>query len=298
VQALCRDLGQLCQSLLDLFLLHFIVRQLFSEVAIVGCEIKVAVTTVVEEDHFGLSRFLAGQGLIVDGSDRMGRLGGNDKAFSLSKAHSRFEAGILVVGAGFRLSLLQEGTDAGCHAVVAQAACVNRGRDEIVAAVPAFAQDAEQTPGSIVDIAVNDGRFNTLVAAVTAADLLLGFPADINVGLPQALMFYPAMGYIAQLSLHIIPFALILPIAASIFRSWPVERRIWLAMGLAATVEAGFQVHAALSEALNLFVAMQLILFGIVELVLYRRYDYLSMYLFRLTYYGYWHILWGYLRLL
>ena len=41
----------------------------------------------------------------------------------------------------------------------------------IVAAVPAFAQEAEETPGSIVDIAVNDGRFETLVAAVTAAGL-------------------------------------------------------------------------------------------------------------------------------
>lgn len=36
-----------------------------------------------------------------------------------------------------------------------------------VSAVPSFAQDS-----TIVDIAVNDGRFDTLVAAVTAADLV------------------------------------------------------------------------------------------------------------------------------
>lgn len=61
----------------------------------------------------------------------------------------------------------------------------------IIAAVPAFAQDA---PGSIVDIAVNDGRFNTLVAAVTAAGL-----ADTLAGEGDFTVFAPTDDAFAML---------------------------------------------------------------------------------------------------
>ena len=40
----------------------------------------------------------------------------------------------------------------------------------VLTVVPALAQD-EAAPGSIAEIAINDGRFETLVAAVTAAGL-------------------------------------------------------------------------------------------------------------------------------
>jgi len=42
----------------------------------------------------------------------------------------------------------------------------------VATAVPALAAPPEQATQDIVDIAVADGRFNTLVAAVTAADLV------------------------------------------------------------------------------------------------------------------------------
>ena len=48
------------------------------------------------------------------------------------------------------------------------------------------------------------------MAAVTSADLLLGFPVDTHVGLPAALVFYPLMGLIAQLTLHVVPFTALL----------------------------------------------------------------------------------------
>ena len=45
------------------------------------------------------------------------------------------------------------------------------------------------------------------------------------------------------------------------------------------------------------FVAVHLVLFGVVQLYIFRRYDFISMNVFRITYYAYWHVAWGYLHL-
>lgn len=137
---------------------------------------------------------------------------------------------------------------------------------------------------------------------VTLADLILGFPADINVSLPASLVFYPTMAFIAQLALHIVPFAIALEIFTRFLETWPLRRRVWLSIGFASLPEAAFQLIDSQPEpgslsALSLFVGAQLFVFGLVELQLFRRFDLVRMYIFRLTYYGYWHILWGYLRI-
>lgn len=42
---------------------------------------------------------------------------------------------------------------------------------------------------------------------------------------------------------------------------------------------------------------LHIFLFNLTQLILFKRYDFLSMYLMRLTYYGFWHVAWGYFRL-
>ena len=134
------------------------------------------------------------------------------------------------------------------------------------------------------------------IAAVTLADVFLGFPSNINVTYPLSLLFYPAIGYVAQMALHIVPLALFLALVNVVFRSWSLERRVWGAIMLSATIEAIFQVDTT-SVWLSVFVVIHLFLFGVAELFLFRRYDYLTMYVFRILYYSYWHILWGQMRL-
>jgi hypothetical protein len=137
--------------------------------------------------------------------------------------------------------------------------------------------------------------------SVTLADVVLRFPVDINVPLPTALAFYPAMGYIAQIALHIVPFALLLLFGEFFLGSWTVRRRVWLSIALVAAIEASFQVGTSVTQgglsSLSTFVIAQLYLFGVAELYLFSRFDFASMYVFRLTYYCYWHIVWGDLRL-
>ena len=56
---------------------------------------------------------------------------------------------------------------------------------------------------------------------------------------------------------------------------------------------SGSLADATRSDALGIYVAIQLFLFGMTKLHVFRRLDLASMYLFRLAYYGYWHVLWG-----
>jgi len=136
------------------------------------------------------------------------------------------------------------------------------------------------------------------MVAVTLADVAIGFAAAINVRLPAALVFYPVMGCAAIVSLHAVPLALALAAARWLLRAWPEPRRVALAAAVAASGEAAFQWHFTQGPpALGVFVAAELYAFGVVELWLYRRYDFVSMLAFRMTYYAYWHVLWGALRL-
>ncbi len=132
---------------------------------------------------------------------------------------------------------------------------------------------------------------------VTIADLTAGFPRGINVGLPDSLLFYPAMGYVVELLLHAIPLALLLPLAGRIFRSWTANARIALCIVAVASLESVFQLSRATSH-LAVFTAIHVFLFGLAELYIFRRFDFISMYAFRIIYYAYWHVAWGHVRLL
>lgn len=141
------------------------------------------------------------------------------------------------------------------------------------------------------------------MVSVTLADLFLRFPADINVPLPIAAVFYPTIGFVAQMILHVTPFAVVLSVLTRLFPASSNSYRVWLAIVFAALPESVFQIGWSRAPGgglsmLDVFVAAQLFVFGLVELAVFRRFDYVSMYLFRLTYYGYWHILWGSVRML
>jgi hypothetical protein len=133
---------------------------------------------------------------------------------------------------------------------------------------------------------------------ITSADLILSFPRDINVPLPGALLFYPLMGYVVELFLHAVPLAILMPLAGVILKSWSATKRVWLCIALSAIPEAAFQAAAmSVSNVLTIFVTVHLFLFGLTELYVFRRFGFVSMFGFRMSYYAYWHIVWGHLRL-
>jgi len=136
------------------------------------------------------------------------------------------------------------------------------------------------------------------MVAVALADIGLGFPDGIHVAPPVGLLFYPVMGLLAQLALHVVPFVLLLGLLRRAWRSGAAEHHTWVAMVIVSGIECLLQSSGgrATGAALTTFVVVHLMVFGIAELTLFRRLDYLTMYAFRLTYYGFWHVAWGMLR--
>jgi len=142
----------------------------------------------------------------------------------------------------------------------------------------------------------------TLVLFTTISiliDLKVGYSEDINIRFPKSLLFYPLIGLIVEIIFHLIPITLVMLLARMFREKENQGKAILLGFILIAIIEPTYQVYfmesfpfwAVLAIWINLFV------FNIFQLQLLRKYDFISMYLFRLIYYALWHVLWGYLRL-
>ncbi len=139
-----------------------------------------------------------------------------------------------------------------------------------------------------------------LALPTVVADLIWAFPRDINVAPPQAFLFYPLMGYVAETAFHLVPLTAVLLLVRAVTGKCS-NRAVWIAILLAAAVEPVFQASGVFGTdsvaALDIFMLVHLYLFGIILLAVYRRHDFVTAYLLRLAYYLVWHILWGVGRL-
>jgi hypothetical protein len=148
-------------------------------------------------------------------------------------------------------------------------------------------------------LALSAGIATAFGVAIVVADLLIRYPEEMNVPVPQALLFYPAIGFVAEILFHVLPLALLLlalsPLAGRLGR----ERVVWLGITLVAVLEPTFQVlfeGKALTWG-DAYTWIHVCAFAFLQLYVFRHFDFVSMYAFRLVYYAYWHIVWGVIRL-
>jgi hypothetical protein len=133
-------------------------------------------------------------------------------------------------------------------------------------------------------------------------DLKGPFPADVNAAFPQSLPFYPVTGFGVEILFHVVPLAVLLPILTSVFKGMGQDTAIWIAIGLVALLEPAFQTVTGRPAGpvplwATAVVALNIFLINLAELALFKRFDFVTMYAFRLAYYAIWHIAWGHLRL-
>lgn len=134
---------------------------------------------------------------------------------------------------------------------------------------------------------------------VVAVDWFGGFPSDINVGAPESLLFYPTMALVAESVFHLAPLALlslVLSPAHRGLREGPPR------YGIVATalIEPTLQVFWASGQSpwwANAYVAVHVLVINLLGLYFFRRFGFFSAYVFRVSYYVVWHILWGFFRL-
>lgn len=136
--------------------------------------------------------------------------------------------------------------------------------------------------------------------AVILLDVRVPFPRDLNVPPPQSLLFYPAIGYVAEICFHALPLAVLLGVLGGLTRRHP-GALVWPSILLAALLEPVLQVGFGLSARPfswpDAYVAVHVFAFNLLQMYAFRRYDFVAMYSMRLVYYVCWHIIWGYARL-
>lgn len=155
--------------------------------------------------------------------------------------------------------------------------------------------------GSLRALPFSTGWAGLLAFVIVLVDYKVILPKDINVLFPASLLFYPAMGFVVEILFHLLPLALLLLILTSISKHLYYSRVIWPCIVLVSFLEPIFQTIAGYSQPYPIwlmgYVGLHIFLINFVQLSIFKRYDFLSMYVFRLVYYLIWHIVRGYLRL-
>jgi uncharacterized membrane protein YwzB len=148
-------------------------------------------------------------------------------------------------------------------------------------------------------VALSAALATVLAVAIVVADFFIRYPQDTNVPVPQALLFYPAIGFVAEIVFHVLPLALLLVVLSPLVGRLGRDRVVWLGIVLVAVLEPTFQVLFE-GKAFTWGAAytwMHVFAIAFLQLYVFRRFDFVSMFSFRLFYYAYWHILWGVVRL-
>lgn len=140
-----------------------------------------------------------------------------------------------------------------------------------------------------------------LALVMIAFDTKVVFPADINIPFPGSLLFYPAIGYFAEILFHLLPLSVLLVVLPYAFKNIDREKLVWVCILLVSLAEPVYQTVAGYSSPypswVMAYVAFHVFMISLCQLWIFKRYDFVSMYFFRLVYYLFWHIAWGYLRL-
>lgn len=133
------------------------------------------------------------------------------------------------------------------------------------------------------------------------ADSKIILPEDINRPFPDALLFYPTIGFVVEILFHVLPLTVLLVLTTSLFKNLTFAQVIWPCILFVALLEPIFQTILGYSRPypwwVMAFIALHIFLLNFTQLALFKRYDFLTMYTFRVVYYLLWHIVWGVIRL-
>jgi len=156
--------------------------------------------------------------------------------------------------------------------------------------------------GNLNGLLYSSGLAAVFGAVAILADYVLRFyAADINVRFPESLLFYPAMGFYAEIIFQVLPLTFALTILSRMSKGEHGWRNVWIAILVASLFEPAFQVFPLVSGQFPVWFAFfeffRIFLIIVSQLSFFRRYDFVTMYWFRIVYYSFWHISWGYLRI-
>ena len=132
-------------------------------------------------------------------------------------------------------------------------------------------------------------------------DYQVKFPINMNILFPESLLFYPVIGFCVEIIFHVFPLSVLLWMFSGPLRCTNSAKIVWLSIGLVSLLEPIFQAVSGLSTKfpgwVPLWIGFHVWLINLAQLVIFKRYGFVWMYLFRLVYYFFWHVAWGYFRI-
>jgi hypothetical protein len=150
-------------------------------------------------------------------------------------------------------------------------------------------------------LASASGLAALLALVMILVDRRAPLPADINVAFPDSLLFYPAIAYVVEVIFHVLPLSLLLMVLTSLSKNLGYGTVIWPCLVFVSLLEpvyhTVFNVSRQYPVSTTAYIALHVFLINLLQLLTFKRYDFVSMYGFRLAYYILWHILWGHVRL-
>ncbi|MSP21875.1 MAG: hypothetical protein EXR66_02465 [Dehalococcoidia bacterium] len=97
--------------------------------------------------------------------------------------------------------------------------------------------------------------------------------------------------------LHAVPLAILLTLLGRLFGGNASNTPVILSSGLVALIEPGLQLLCGLSGQpfswADVYTGPHVLAFTAVHLYVFRRYDFVALYSFRIIYYALWHVIWG-----
>jgi len=150
--------------------------------------------------------------------------------------------------------------------------------------------------------------YSSIVTVILASVMVLFdlntrvFSENINILFPKSLLFYPIIGFVAEVIFHILPFTLLVLIIGYFLKKLNKNKIIWFSILIVSLIEPIFQITnmdsgQQYSFWLFGYIGIHIWLFNLLQLYTLKRDGFIAMYLLRMIYYLIWHILWGYMRL-
>jgi hypothetical protein len=137
-----------------------------------------------------------------------------------------------------------------------------------------------------------------LAILIILVDTKSPFAEDINVLFPESLLFYPVIAFLADILFHIIPLVVTLIISLPFHKLINYKKFTMVLLVITAFIDPIFQIFFSTNETwVIVYMTFHVFFISLYEVFLFRKYGFVSMFLFRLSYYLFWHIIWGYIRL-
>jgi hypothetical protein len=163
-----------------------------------------------------------------------------------------------------------------------------------------FAIYKKGNPGGMLLSAILASILGIIIILV---DHKIVYPKTINVPFPESFAYYPSVGFCVEILFHVLPVSLVTILLSFVFKNIDSRKIIWISILIASLVEPIFQSLDLLSYTNQyplwavLFTGLHVFVINFLQLLVFKRHDFVAMYSFRLVYYLFWHIGWGYIRL-